>query len=543
MQTTADNNQLPRSGDLKQCLLSPLIVGVLLSLMFLLMSSSGWHKNFSMDEPHNLRYGYDVLTKGPLAETDGQRMPVFALHALACQSYGCASEIMLDRPWRQLWIRLPSMLFTLALGLLVWYWCRKLYGSTAALGALFLYALNPTLLAHGKEITSDAITSFFVVLTVFLFWKWRDTKKHLFFYLSAIATGIAIVTKFSAILLFFILPLILILQVALKKNFRINLPVLWTILKKSIIFLLLVWLVINGAYLFRGSFESTRSYAWQSRYFQNLAKKTDFPIPFPRIFVRGLDYSHLITEHSEYGRGNNYVLGHRHRKGRDYAYPLMILLKTPLGFFIILLAALAASRTRKDLPISEAPAVYLWVPFGVWLLFFSSFCDIQVGIRYILPGYVFLILIAGKAFQDIGGRTKAAVLGAAALWYLLSVLSYHPHYMSYFNELIGARINAYKYLADSNLDWEDKDYYIKKWEKEHPGIRYQTHPEAMRDPRPGFFLMPANFYVGVFNQDEYAWLREFKPLAHITYSHYLIYAGADELALALKKHPITGVKK
>jgi hypothetical protein len=28
--------------------------------------------------------------------------------------------------------------------------------------------------------------------------------------------------------------------------------------------------------------------------------------------------------------------------------------------------------------------------------------------------------------------------------------------MSYFNELIGRRVNAYRFLADSNLDWEDR---------------------------------------------------------------------------------------
>ena len=543
MQITANDTTDSRPKVLSPAFLPPLLVSVLLLVMFLLMTTSGWHKMLSFDEPHNLRYGYDVLTKGPLAETDGQRMPVFVLNAMACRSYECNCEKTIDRPWRRFWIRVPGMLFTLALGLLVWYWCKKLYGAKAALGALFLYTLNPTLLAHGKEVTSDAITSFFVVLALFLFWKWRTEKKDRFLYFTAIVTGIAIVAKFSAILLFAILPLIIIIQRVLAKDFRVNPIILWNALKRTVVFALLVWFVINSAYLFQGSFERTRSYAWQSRYFQKIAKKADFPIPLPRIFVRGLDYSHLITEHPEYGRGNNYVLGHRHRKGRDYAYPLMILLKSPLALFIILLAAFASGRSRKDLPLSQAHEIYLWVPFGVWLLFFSSFCDIQVGIRYILPGYVFLILLAAKSYQNINGRGKAAILGAASLWYCLSVLSYHPHYMSYFNELIGARINAYKYLADSNLDWEDKTYYIKKWEADHPGIRYQTHPEAMQAPKPGFFLMPANFYVGVFDQDQYAWLREFKPLAHITYSHYLLYAGADELALALKKHPIPGVKR
>ena len=86
-------------------------------------------------------------------------------------------------------------------------------------------------------------------------------------------------------------------------------------------------------------------------------------------------------------------------------------------------------------------------------------------------------------------------------------------------------------------------YYIKQWETKHPGIRYQTHLDAMTNPKPGFFLMSANAYVGVVDQDRLAWIREFKPLAHVAYSQYLLYVTADELALALKKHPISGAKK
>ena len=40
-----------------------------------------------------------------------------------------------------------------------------------------------------------------------------------------------------------------------------------------------------------------------------------------------------------------------------------------------------------------------------------------------------------------------------SLWYLASSALIHPHYLAYFNELIGGPKNGYKYLTDSNLDW------------------------------------------------------------------------------------------
>lgn len=539
---SSDKDFLRPDQNHKSFFTSPMIVALLLSTMLILLQLSGWHKNFSVDEPSNLHYGKDFLTTGPLAKLDMQKMPILALNALGCVSYGCDPEKTTGHPWRRFWIRLPSVLFTLALGLLAWYWCRCLYGPSSAMGALLLYVFNPTLLAHGKQITSDVTTSFFVVLTVFFFWKWRASRKERFFYFSAIATGFAILSKFSSILLLFILPLIMILPNIFRKKHPFDGLGFLETLKKSALFLLLIWFVINSAYLFQGSFESTRSYVWKSRFYQNISK-VDFPIPFPRIFVQGLDISHFIEENDHYGRGNNYILGHRHRKGRDYAFPLMILFKTPLAFFVILLIALIPCRSCRTPRDDASPAPYLWIPFAAWLVFFSSFCDVQIGIRYILPGYVFLIIFAGKAFQDINSKRKAAVLAAASFWYVLSVLSYHPHYIPYFNELIGDRINAYKYLADSNLDWEDKSYYIKKWETSHPKLLYQTRLEATTNPQPGFFLLAANDYVGVNDQDLLAWIREIKPISHVAYSHYLLYVTAEELALALKKNPIPRIEK
>ena len=122
-------------------------------------------------------------------------------------------------------------------------------------------------------------------------------------------------------------------------------------------------------------------------------------------------------------------------------------------------------------------------------------------------------------------------------WYAISTLSYHPHYIPYFNELIGDRKNAYKYLSDSNLDWEDKTFFLNQFKKAHLGIEFQDEA-AGKNPKPGFFLIPAIYYTGVFNEEQFAWLREFEPLMHVAYSHYLFYVGPEELGQALARHPV-----
>src|SRR5208283_2069901 len=51
------------------------------------------------------------------------------------------------------WSRLPFLLLSAALGLAIYLWGRQLLGDLAALCALFLYTLDPTILAHSSLAT------------------------------------------------------------------------------------------------------------------------------------------------------------------------------------------------------------------------------------------------------------------------------------------------------------------------------------------------------------------------------------------------------
>ncbi len=111
---------------------------------------------------------------------------------------------------------------------------------------------------------------------------------------------------------------------------------------------------------------------------------------------------------------------------------------------------------------------------------------------------------------------------------MVSALSYHPHYIAYFNELIGPRVNAYRYLADSNLEWEDHTYFIERYQRRHPELRLVVEPAT---PQAGDILVGANQLVGVIHPEKYRWLREhFRPVDHVGYSHLLFRVTPEELA-------------
>ena len=126
-------------------------------------------------------------------------------------------------------------------------------------------------------------------------------------------------------------------------------------------------------------------------------------------------------------------------------------------------------------------------------------------------------------------------MGALTLWSIVSALSYHPHYMSYFNELIGPRAGAYHFLADSNLDWEDRSHDIARFRADHPDIDLVIEPET---PQAGWILVGANNLVGVYEPERYRWLREnFQPERHVGYSSLLFRVPPDRLREVLAKGP------
>jgi Dolichyl-phosphate-mannose-protein mannosyltransferase len=484
------------------------LAGLLLAVMAGLLVASSLHKKLAYDEYDNLAYGYRVRTLGPLPPLNGQRMPVLVLNALGCPE-PCREADVNATEGRRLLVRLPTMAFALGLGIFLYAWAGEWLGPRGALLALALYAFHPSFLAHGKEVTSDVQAAFFTVAAAYPVWRVSRGlgDPRVLLPLAAIATAGALASKYTSVLVFPMLALLWLLD----RRGRIT--------RRAVLgaaaYLALVVLFLNAAYLFQGTLRRADAYGWKSRRLQVL-RHVPVPLFLPRTFLLGLDFSYLVQEQPDVGRGPNYVLGRLNTDGVWYAFPLMVLLKTPLGFFGLL--ALAA-RAR---PPGTSGAAWVWVPFALFLVFFSLLVAPQIGIRYLLPGLAFLFL--GVGWAAAADRRLVAVLFA---WAVVSALSYHPHYMSYFNELVGSRRNAYRFLADSNLDWEDRSHDIARYAAAHPDRPLVVEPEA---PQAGWVLVGANKLVGIYEPERYRWLRDnFEPVDHVGYSYLLFHVSPEHL--------------
>ena len=100
-----------------------------------------------------------------------------------------------------------------------------------------------------------------------------------------------------------------------------------------------------------------RAYTWQSEAFRRHAPCAGCRSRCPRTFVLGLDYSRCPAGGPRTSaRGPNYVLGELNRDGRWYAFPLMILLKTPLAIFALLALAVWPPRPAGVRRVAAADA-------------------------------------------------------------------------------------------------------------------------------------------------------------------------------------------
>jgi Dolichyl-phosphate-mannose-protein mannosyltransferase len=493
---------------LERPLVRTALAGLLLAVMAGLLVTSSLHKRLAYDEYDNLAYGYRVRTLGPLPPLNGQRMPVLVLNALGCPA-PCKEADVNATEGRRLLVRLPTMAFALGLGIFLYVWAGEWVGPRGALLALALYALHPSFLAHGKQVTSDVAAAFFTVAAAYPAWRLfrgrGDPRIHLV--LAALATAGALASKYTSVLLFPMLGLLWLVERRGRITRRAGLA--------AAAYLALVVLFLNAAYLFQGTLRRADEYNWKSRRLQVL-RHVPAPLFLPRTFLLGLDFSYHVQEQPDVGRGNNYVLGRLNTDGVWYAFPLMILLKTPLGFFALLVLA---ARSR---PPAVPGAAWVWLPFTLFVAFFSLLVAPQLGIRYLLPGLAFLFLWAARAVE--ADRRLVVVLTA---WSVASALSCHPHYMSYFNELVGPRRNAWRFLADSNLDWEDRAHDIARYAAAHPDRPLAVEP---LEPQAGWILVGANKLVGVYEPERYRWLREnFEPVDHVGYSYLLFHVSPEHL--------------
>jgi hypothetical protein len=163
-------------------------------------------------------------------------------------------------------------------------------------------------------------------------------------------------------------------------------------------------------------------------------------------------------------------------------------------------------------------------------LFFATYFNFllwaQIGIRLYLVVFPFCIVFASSLFRDWPSFTvrQRLVAGLGALYLAVSVASYFPHYIPYFNELVGNRLHAYRILSDSNIDYGQAEGYLADYLAAHPDAVVEP-----AEPTAGLIVISVDRLTEV--RQAPAWFARLRdshePVDHVAYA-YLVYRVLPE---------------
>ena len=353
------------------------------------------------------------------------------------------------------WTRAFMIILTLGLGVLIFLYTRDLFGKRAACFAVALFAFEPTVLAHGRIVHTDMAAALVYLLFFYAlrgYWKNRTWRRAL---LLGLASGIALVTKFSMIIM---LPLLACLALGgAVFAARMKLPVRRPLLHGALAFLI-VLVVVNSAYYFRRPPVTSPDVAWvklqSPEKFDNLMTGFRWGSKVvPTYFLFGFYNFWLHTKHGH----PTSLLGQYGSLGWWYYFPVAFALKTSLPILLLAIASLFWALWRL-LVKRDARFIWLAAPLLLYLTV-SMISTINIGVRHFLPAYMFLFIMSG-AFLDRVWRVKYPRHLAMALvvlllsWTTVEALRAYPNYVPYMNQLASSHPHWW-YLSDSNVEWGD----------------------------------------------------------------------------------------
>jgi hypothetical protein len=205
----------------------------------------------------------------------------------------------------------------------------------------------------------------------------------------------------------------------------------------------------------------------------------------------------------------------RYKKGFAAYYLVCYMLKTPLVTIALTFAGILYSCVVKSVR-KEA------LLFGYWpcllVLLFLSASSIQNGYRYLLPVTCLSLIFSSGCLQEAVRRLPFLSVTCFSFIPLLTAVMAFPNYLSYTNPLVRDKKSAYRYFADSNLNWGQREKKIRSFLRDHPA--YIFEPDT---PCTGTIVVDVNELTGIINPGKYRWLRaSYSPTAVID-GCYLIF--------------------
>ena len=394
----------------------------------------------------------------------------------------------------------------------VYLWARRLTSPRGALFAALIFTTTPPVLAHAGLATTDFALAAFCATTVAAALYFLELPSALRATLLGFSLGLAIASKFSALVF---LPAIL-LALLMWRLGPLRTVAVWSPMI-ALVAIVTVWSI------YRFSFSKD--------------PVLGFSVPFPELFA-GL---RMLRSKNAFG-SPAYLCGRCSLSGFWYYFPAVLSVKTPLGMLALLALGICLG-VRRDLRALLCPLLVVAA-----ILVTAAFSRIDLGVRHVLVVYPALSVAAGIAMERTlhdSARRGAVVLATAFLfWHLASGAMAHPDYLAYTNEL--ALPTPENVLVDSDLDWGQdmkrlalraRQLGIREMASATMGESYvlagnafpKPLPFDWRHPAPGWNAVSVTpwklrcFYTKGYQRPADLWPDKAKPVEKIGKSTYLFY--------------------
>ena len=454
------------------------------------------------DEPFSVACGMEWLDRGtytydPKHPPLGRVATAIGLYLKGVRSTGVADDTDEGNAllgwggqyWKNLVLaRLGVLPFFVFACLIVWAWAAWAWGSWAGILALAVFSLLPPVLGHAGIAMTDIVLTATLPAALLSLGRWLESPTIRRSSILGASFGLAILSKLSALVF---LPLCGLPLVLLWRRSRSGAGVtsggvtarlrFQRVAVAAAVTVLVIW----AGYRFSirpvsktnhplaplDRVVGTKGFAHDLTY---LAIRTPLPAG---DFFRGVA---IMATHN-YGHVQwNYFLGDRRAWGWLFFYPILLVVKTPPPFLVLLGAGLvfmlranraagasmrpetspggASSRVAEEVLERRAMPTPPWRGWAfVWsagaMLAAGLMSQVNTGIRHVLPIYVMLACIAafGALRMLKASRAGRVTCAALLLWLAADSALAHPDYLWYFSEFTGGESG--RFGVDSDLDY------------------------------------------------------------------------------------------
>ena len=551
-----------------------------LIILFACVLATGCWRVYSntWDEPEHLAAGIELLDRGKY-EYDTEHPPLGRVflaigpYLAGAHSFGTPPPegtpeglhilYMKGAYWRDLTLaRVGTLPFLVLLLIASWLWARRLLPSAgAALLSVVLLISVPPVLGHAALASLDVAAAATILLAIYALQRWITSARLADAALFGLASGFAVVTKFSAVPFIAVSLVVLALThwavsaraeraaphaASAAASWRMRLAGLAI---AALVALAPVWIAYGprvpdpAGVAFR--FNWAVSYLLQQHGAAHALGVLFSHLWLPRELKDLVNGMVAVKAHNDSGH-LSYLLGQVRMTGWWYFYLVALAVKTPIPLLIagpIGMVWLAVSGFRRGDSWAVAPLAVV----AAILVFASAVSNINIGIRHILIVYPFFAVggawLTVRLWRAIRSRQKAnypgrdlqnspvaaagtAALALALIWQLSSLWRAWPDYLPYFNETVA---HPERVLVDSDLDWGQDLHRLEVRAAQlhigHLNLAYRGTADLRREPLPPLHVLAPRERVSGWvaisqlartrNLSDYAWLDAYRPLERV----------------------------